>query len=264
MSWDADTLLDTLQADIAARLCADAWFDDITILLMQKGVIESDVQNALLTLNEKSGKMGACVVVMPLAVEVPDDDPHTIRMDVLPLIAVFENPLVNRDLDAGGTGKKIYRIALRVLRLFHKWNPGIATTITADKRAVSPFNAPAGSNGMYCNFRGRGALDRPSKVLPVLITGDASAVSLSCNTAEATIYYTTDGSLPWEGTELNPSTATRYGVTMTALDGSVITTLDGTDIEAIAPPFAVEPGTMVRAAAYHPTRQASDAAMAEF
>jgi len=264
MSWDADALLDTLQEDMAARLCADAWFDDITVLLMQKGVTENDVQNALLTLNEKSGKMGVCVVVMPLAVEVPDEDPHSIRMDALPCVAVFETPLVNRDIEAGGTGKKLYQIAIRTLRLFHKWNPGIATTFNADQRAVVPFNAPVGSNGLYINFRARSALDKATKVQPVLITGTAEAVSLSCNTAGASIYYTTDGSYPWVGTELNPSTATRYGVVMTSLAGEQIVTLDGTDIDALAQPFAVAAGTTVRAAAYHPDRQASDAAMEQF
>jgi len=228
--WDADKLLDQLQEDIAGRMQADAFFSDIPVLVMQKGMIESDIENALLTFNEKSGKRGTVAVVMPLAVETPDDDAHAVRMVLLPIVTIYETPQFNRDTESGGTGKKLYQVVLRVLRLFHKWNPGTAGTFSMAKRAAVAFDAPAGSNGINCFFRSRADLDKAAKVQPVKITGDASAVTLTCNTAGASIYYT----------------------------------LDGTDLETLPAPIAVDAGTLLRAAAYHDDRQASDAAAQKF
>lgn len=262
MSWDADNLVDQLQDDMLGRLLADGWFADIAIFALQQGVVESDIVAALSTYNPRGDKIGACIVVLPPEIEVPDDDPGALRMDAVPSVRVLESPAVNRA--DGGTGKKLYRIALRVLRLFHKWDPGTVSRMSADKRAVLPYNAPAGSVGCNCRFRCRGALGRPAKVGPVAISGDASAVSLACGTSGASIYYTIDGSLPRPGTAAEPSTAERYGVTMTALDGTVITTLDGTSLDALPAPFAAAAGTLVRAAAYHPERQAGDAAAHQF
>ena len=80
-------------------------------------------------------------------------------------------------------------------------------------------------------------------------------MSIGCNTTAATIYYTTDGSFPWLGN----TAATKYGITITAEDGTVIVTENGDPL--ITPgPFSVSTGTTVRAAAYATNYQASDAA----
>ena len=100
----------------------------------------------------------------------------------------------------------------------------------------------------------------PSRVATPLISGTAQAVTITCNTPSASIYYTTDGTFPWLG---NP-TASLYGVTYLVVEtGAIIVTQNGDPLNA-AIPLVVSAGTYVRAAAYASGKQGSDVAAITF
>jgi hypothetical protein len=107
-------------------------------------------------------------------------------------------------------------------------------------------------------FRSHMRFASPSRVALPVITGSGSTFSITCNTPDASIYYTTDGSFPWAG---NPA-ATLFGVTyLIAQTGQIIVTQNG-DPLILASSVEVSAGTYVRAAAYHQTKQGSDVAAA--
>lgn len=226
-----------LQSDVYARLMSDAYFEDINVLLNEKGLLADDIENALKVITEKSGKLGACVVVDRPGREVPKPDPSGPEFNlVLPVVA-FEFPLLNRDID--GTGKTIEEITSQVMHLLHGWRtqPSLGQ-IYCDTPAATPTVGDDGIIACELVFRTRMRFDAPTRVATPLITGNASAVQITCNTPSAEIYYTTNGTTPWSG-----------NATATLHDGNA---------------FAVPSGTTIRAAAFKTNYQASDIAAQTF
>lgn len=237
-----------LQADFTARLNSLAYFADIEVVSLSAfrdgnrinpesiEDIEVRCQNALAGLNPKNGKAGAIVrVPLPALVGRNPDVPGP-RCDLRLGVEIAVNPLVN--FAANGTGKHLSAIALEVLQAGHQYQlPGVAS-LTADSNAFeSGVDAENGLLIAVVTFKSQLNLDPPASVLQPTCTVGAT-VALACATAGATIYYTTDGSLPWSGN----ATATQYTA-----------------------PFAVpSAGTDLRAAAYKSGLSGSNVMLRQF
>jgi hypothetical protein len=216
------------QEDFQRRLEADAYFADISVLLQRRGVTEADIEEKLNVLNEKGGKLGACAIVLkPRLVPVTPDAPGP-EYFIEITVQVLTQPLMN-DGD-GGTGKQTEAIATRTRILGHNF----AGFTFFEQQGE---DVPKGKDSYSVTFRRR-AQDNEQRCGKPLIDPDSGAaatlVTLTSATAGATIYYTTDGSLPTEE--------------------------DGT---LYAGPFAA-PAGRVRAIAYKDGLIASDVAEAAF
>lgn len=187
------------QEDIAARLSDDSFFSDIPVILERKGVTENDIEVALGTVNQKSGKAGVVAIVLMPTLRPSSQSAPGPSYRVAPSIQVIEMPLIN--LGETGTGKFVEQIATRVRQLIHYWNPGRGYVF--DFFGQDPLPVRAGLRSYAVNFARLGQDDRSPKVANVLIDPEEGAapatVTLSCPTAGAAIWYTLDGSPPTPG-----------------------------------------------------------------
>ena len=245
-----------LQLDVAARLGAHAFFADILVLANEKGILAEDLENTLKLFTAKSGKSGVAVVVDRPLRQVPKPDVPGPEMVIIVPVTVVEMPLTNRA--ASGTGKTTEQIVTEAMALLHGWRASSwMGQLYCAEDAVTPTVGGDKTIATEIQFRTRMRIAPLARVATPVITGDASAVQLGCNTPDAKIYYTTDGSWPWVGN----AAAVLYGITLLTEDGQIIVTEDGNPLH-LADPFVVALGTQVRVAAYAENKQGSDGAAA--
>lgn len=183
------------QSDFAARLAADSYFSDITILEQRKGVTENDIEVALSVLNEKATKIGAvAIVLMPELLPSEPDAPgpeYRVRATVQAITAALFN-----DGD-DGTGKSAEAIATRVRKLLHRFSGGHGSTWAFT--GMEPIASVDGqvSYGVAFTRLARDE-DLPKTALPLLDPDEGATptnVTITHATADS-IYYTLDGSYP--------------------------------------------------------------------
>lgn len=188
-----------IQDDAEQRLLATPYFADVAILVQRKFYTKAEAERFLGALKGKSGKVGAAVVVLMPDVRVPSPDtpgPHYI---VGLGFQVLEHPTINAS--SIGTRKGAEAIALQVLQLFHHFAAiGFTQCLTASQSAIVPDDSVEGHVGYLVSFETRGGLVKPAKVsTPSLSPSSGAAgvsVTVTCATAGATIFVTTDGSYP--------------------------------------------------------------------
>lgn len=247
-----------LQEDLFGRLSADPAFADVLVLSNEKGVILEDIEQKLKLFTGKNGKKGAAIVVdRPVRIVEQPDVPGPEFAVIVP-VGIFEMPLLNRA--TGGTGLTIEDLCSAVLSLAHGWRTGREVgQIYVAQDAVTPAVGTDRVIAAEVQLRSRMRLEPISRVGTPVLAGSAAAVQIGCNTPDATIYYTTDGSFPWSG---NP-VAVRYGITILTEGGTVIVTEDGNPLN-LAENFTVAAGTRVRASAFATGKQGSDVAAATY
>jgi hypothetical protein len=182
------------QEDFFGRVLASPDLAEVATLLQRKGVTQSDIDTALSVLNERSGKIGACIVVlMPSLVSQSPNSPgplYNIRMTV----QVIEQPLFN--LGDTGTGLSAEQIAQHLRVLFHLFANGHGGTYVFD--GMEPIAVADGQISYGVSFARKAGDGSAAKVATPEIAADAGTapanITLTCATAGASIYYTTDGS----------------------------------------------------------------------
>lgn len=187
------------QEFFAARLAADSYFEDITVLEQRKGVTDSDIETALSVLNTTGGKVGACVIVLMPELRPSEPDSPGPSYTVRAAMQVITSPIFNDGAD--GTGKSSEAIAERVRQLCHRFNNGTGTWSFA---GMEPLEVQPGQVSYAVSIE-RLALDAdlPRQPLPMIDPEEAAAPqTLTITAAEgAQVYYTTDGSYPWSGND---------------------------------------------------------------
>ena len=222
------------QGDFALRLEADPYFSDITVLEQNKGVTEDDILQALGTLNEKAGKIGACVVVLMPELVPTESQSRNAAFRVRATLQVIVSPIFNSG--DTGTGKTAEAIAAKVRTAFHMYDGGYGTWTFAGQDPIERTGDV--SYGVVFTRQGQ---DRNAPKLPTPMfdpeEGALPATVTITADSESDVYYTTDGSTP---TPENPAAV-----------------LYATPVEITAP-------TTLRAAAYRTGYQASNITTADF
>lgn len=244
MTYDAEQF----HKDAEGRLNSLAFFSDITIIRDTPGVIDADVEQALSTLNKKTGKAGACIVLMAPQETVPD--PDMVGPEILIRMAgrIYTDALVN--LGANGTGKSNARIRREYRKAFHHWTPNGANAVYCDKKGGDPLDLIDGVESYEIDVLLPLPEEFETAFLPEpVISGTAAAVSITSMTNgavnNARIWYSLDGSFP------SPESATSFpfGYVLLTESGIAILSEPGNELMA-ADPISVPPGTTIRAAAY--------------
>jgi Fn3 associated len=185
----------TLQQEIGFRLQSDPTLAPVPVLIRRKGVTQSDVENALGVANTVTGLRGAVIIVMMPAVDNPETDSPGPQIDALNCVRVVEKPALNEGV--GGIGISAEEISVQVLCCLHFWQLDILTaTVRSDKRPIVPAALKDPTAIGYDVFtRARMVLGGATVVTPKITITEGLA-QLTCNTAGASIYFTTDGSYP--------------------------------------------------------------------
>lgn len=239
-----------LQDDIFFALRSDAELADVFICrrrtplavdefgnpVVGDGVsIEDKLNEVLAGTAERNGKNGVGIVVMLPDVKLESSQASTLPLKLQSKIRVIENQLFNES--ANGTGLAASRLALHVAQLLQRrcFRGGNAVYIDPAK-AIEEIALPGpivhevNVDVVYYTAV------RP-KCAAVGMSQAGDAVTLSCTTSGARIYYTLDESFPGSGNEA----ATLYSGPITLTTGAHV----------------------IRAAAEADDHQASDDAMAD-
>lgn len=199
------TPLHRLQLHLAARLNDDPFFDYIPAVPIRDLQTLTLIEQGLNAVRKKNGKSGAGVhVLMPLLdVDKPNPaGPITVGRVTL---RCQELPAIN--YGAAGTGISSEEMALKCLDLFHLWSPGFIPVLRGSKSAIVPNLEFSPRITHDVTFTFDLALAQTDKVLQPQIENAGGQVTLTCGTAGAEIYFTTDESLPTR----TPPNGTLYG-----------------------------------------------------
>jgi len=193
-----DDILERLQADVFAVLKRTPSLALVNVLSDNEGDLENRVIRALQTLDDPQGKLGLAVAVMLPEVVSADKNLPGPPLNVQIEIQCIEQVMFNRDV-AQGTLIRSSQAAMRVMGALHLHCLG-DTELYADKDPLKPIKVKAGYVSHVVTMMVRAAgLVVGTKPLGVSAAVVDDKYVLTCGTAGATIYYTTDGSYPAPG-----------------------------------------------------------------
>jgi hypothetical protein len=232
--------LQQFQLDIAARLEAAAFFVDVPVLVyrarsaMTAAQIQDQINAALGALTAQNGKAGLCITIMMPQLSTREQELPGPYLHMACKVRVQENVMVN--MGEGGTQIACEDAAIAVAQTLHLWTPGgTAGIIRVAENTIVPVEIVEGYVTYDVAMESDLDLACLAKTPQPLISASGELISIACANPAAAIYYTLDGTLPWSGNGLYPSSATNY-----------------------TNPFSVTAGTMVRAAAYAAGEVGSD------
>jgi len=209
-----------IQEDLARGLLSEPALGFINIVQYRKLRLESELDWTAVYATPRQGRAGCGVVVeMPSFEVLHPGVPGPVGNLVLSCVVV-EEPNLNLE-PAAGTGLSAEAVAQFILESSHQWEIGGVGVVCAVKEAIRGLWRTEDPRGMVGQSSLRevvwdaqryhglvayrvklqmqaAGLPLPRVATPVVQT-DGSAVSLSCATAEADIYYTRDGSFPGSG-----------------------------------------------------------------
>lgn len=206
------------QLFLFGRLLAEPRLATVSILNESKGVTEADINQSLSILNERGGKIGACIVVLMPTLTPDSPNAPGPRFTIRQTAQVIEQPLFN--LTDDGTNLPASSIAEVVRKLGHHFNTGFSGVYVF--AGQEPAVVDEGKVSYLVRFDRVATDGNEAKVLrPVIAVSQAEApatVTLTCGSAGASIYYTTDGSYP---SSANPA-ATLYTAPFTQATAATI------------------------------------------
>jgi hypothetical protein len=235
--------LQRFQLDVAARLEAAAFFASIPVLIFRPRAaltaaqIQDTINAALGALTTQNGQAGLCAtVLMPLLhTSTPELPGPYLRLKCT--VRVQENVIVN--MGVNGTQIPCEDAAIAVAQTLHLWTPGgTAGILRAAAETITPnltFENRVTYDVLIESDLDLACLPRTVQPFITAFGSAPSTISVACADGSATIYYTTNGSMPWSGNDTYPSTALIY-----------------------TEPFPASLGTLVRAAAFTAGKLGSD------
>jgi len=193
------------QEDLGARLQAFPAFSAIKVLIQRRGVIESDVESALESLNAKGGKTGAVIIVLMPELTPEARDSAGPRYYVRYSIQTIVWPVAALD-PVGGAGYTAEELSEYIRQLIHYVQLGRGNVLIFDGQR--PETVKAGRVCWVTSFRRLG-VDQPivKVAMPEIASAAVSGaleITLSCTppagqSYSADLYYTLDGSYPVPG-----------------------------------------------------------------
>ena len=158
-------------------------------------LIEEKIQQALNGLDAKNGKSGIAVIVMLPSVKGESANSAAPAMRLHLAIRIVENRLVNES--TGGTGITSSRLALHIIQVLNRRAFRGGNPLYADiANMVNEVALPGDLKVHECAFIQNVTPDTLPKVIDPSVSSAGNAITLACSTADASLYYTLDGSFP--------------------------------------------------------------------
>lgn len=214
-----ETSLTDLQHDNAEALRADEVLSALAILDEEKGDLLSAVQTAMGEIQASSGKFGACVIVLSPVCDDANPDTPGGPLDAKVAARVLCDPVVNNDPNIG-TGIKALTICRRIHRVWkHRVSAGLCQAMVPDRPCIVPVGDPLAPVAYEVRFTTTEAdAGTWSKVASPVIVVAGGFATVTCATAGAAVYVTTDGSFPRSGN----GTAVLYAAPVAVTAGQVV------------------------------------------
>lgn len=198
----SEDIIELVPYECAARLNADDYFCDITVVVADEGNVEATIKKMQALQSEKGGKVGLAVVVLQI---VADDEYPEQAFGPLTLFPAFQIVEV-RELNIGpnGTNKSSRKVARKIVTVIKSFAiAGVCTDFIPVSPVLVPIPASQHKYGdgvilNQVNFKTYECeADEPdTQVASPIATQVNATVVLTSVTAGAAIYYTTDGSYP--------------------------------------------------------------------
>lgn len=229
------------QQDLFAMLCSDAAFATVNIVNERKLIVDSTVQFDAIWLTPRNGRSGNGVLVREPKLNFKSPGAPGPLFTITFPVQVFQAGDAALLPDVGG-GFTAPQLAIAVVNALHQWQVDGLGMIAFDGNAYAPVYDYDGLNCIEVTptvqISGSAPTDRVG--VPI-ISGDAAAVAITSATAEAEIYYTTDGTFPTAPGAVDPVSQAPLNA------GSTL----------YSAPFAATAGTIIRACAYQTGLRAS-------
>lgn len=221
MSILADNLLIQCKTDVYHRVLGDAFLAEVPVLIDDEHDLDNRAAIDLGVRNYRGDKTGACVIVSAVAVlDLNTGQTPVPLMEISLVLEVMEDVQINAGLD--GTGLNAGEIVARLVQLLHQCHLDDRFTgfrLADDGPIQEIFSEQQGQRGFALRFvADDAAFSVVASVQSVTIANAAGTITLTCGTASASIYYTTDGSYPGSG---NPA-ATLYTAPFVPDAGSLV------------------------------------------
>lgn len=211
---DGLDIIDQLPWELAAALEGDDYFDDIPVIVAEEGSVAQQLARKQAVINSKGGHRGAGVIVLPT---LADDLKPNVRfgpMTLYPTFQCIENLELNRD--SNGTGKPVRKIGRRIRDVIKQYQiQGLIANLAPETPCITPIDLTRelGDLVKSCLVRFT-CLECPSDSMAFVAMPSgavaAGQVTLSCPTAGAAIWFTTDGKAPLPPAKRADSTAQLY------------------------------------------------------
>lgn len=232
MSLATEDLTTLALNDIKGCLDSDVELIDVPVIVEDESNPTYGESVALACLTPKTGRTKFGIAVIVCQPSSKDSKPN---MQYGPFVFSFrlwviESRMQNSDTANGGTGIGSFNLARHVATLMKAYMAGGLILNFTDFQ-IRPLNmelefedkSRSVFKGWAVEFNGpEGDTNTYTRVLPVIISPSSGAVTqtvtLSCATAGAAIYYTTDLSHPYSG----GATSTLYTVPLTISSASVV------------------------------------------
>jgi hypothetical protein len=184
-------------------LITNAYFDDIVVVVAEKGNLARQIEQAQALISEKQGKRGIAVIVLQV---VGDDMSNTLQfgpMNFYPAFQVIENVELNHD--DNGTRKPALAVARKIRDVIKTFNfIGVIQDMRTAKPCILPedmseLGASTVSYSVHFQCVETGLTQMTAVQLPQIFY-TPTQFNLACPTAGAEIWYTLDETFPFNGT----------------------------------------------------------------
>jgi hypothetical protein len=234
----AESSIVDIQNDAAGRAQADEYFADITVITDRAKDISTEIAKALGMVTSRGGRLGVCVIVRQPVASDPHNNAPGGPMNVKVEFLTMENPVLN--LSAQGTGKHALAIARRLHLVFkHYVAQGIHAGFIPDEPCITPTEVDIAPVAYLTRFWTREAAFGNAALLrvdtPVINPNGGEggvAVTITCATPGASIYYTLNGGEG--GVAVNNSHPSAANPNAILYAGPFVVPLAGATVKAVA------------------------------
>lgn len=187
-----------LETEFKERLESIPFFATLEVLTEPR-------KNLIAEINARVARLGT--VIVPKATGADDNHPNVtgVYFDEIRIsVAVFQNPILM------GSAANAWEIAEEIHKAYKNWTPAsLVNQVNPVRPGIEPI-PDALLNVLSCNFMARGGFVGELSRVATPVIGNTSPVTITCATAGAAIFYTTDNSNP------QPRNGTLYTVPFTA------------------------------------------------